>query len=130
MFDCVGTVCLFVNDQDVAKNFYVNKLGFELRQDMPMGPSSRWVAVAPKGAKTEVVLYKLDQNWEHYKNVVGKSQAITFNVTDMKTLAANLKARGVRFTLEPEVQPWGSQAVIVDDEGNGVVLVEPAPASP
>jgi catechol 2,3-dioxygenase-like lactoylglutathione lyase family enzyme len=119
----VGTVCLFVNDQDKAKDFYINKLGFELRQDFPMGPS-RWLAVAPKGAATEVILYKVDQNWEHYRQVVGKSQAITFNVTDMATLHTDLKAKGVRFALEPEKQPWGTQAIILDDENNGVILIE------
>ena len=123
MFEKIGTVCLFVNDQDKAKNFYVNKLGFELRMDMPMG-ESRWIAVAPKGAATELILYKVDANWEHYKPVIGKSQAITFNVTNLPALHAVLKAKGVRFTLEPEVQPWGSQAVMADDEGNQIVLIE------
>ena len=119
----VGTVCLFVNDQDKAKDFYVNKLGFELRQDVPMG-QSRWVAVAPKGAETEVILYKVDGNWEHYREVVGKSQAITFNVTGMEYLIAGLKAKGVRIALEPESQLWGKQAIIQDDEGNGLILIE------
>jgi lactoylglutathione lyase len=123
VFDSIATVCLFVNDQDKAKNFYVNKLGFELRTDLPMG-ESRWIAVAPKGAVTELILYKPDANWEHYKHVVGKAQPITINVTDMATLHAQLKSKGVRFAMEPEVQPWGTQAVILDDEDNATIIVE------
>jgi len=92
MIDAVATVCIFVNDQDKAKAFYTDKLGFELRQDSPMG-ESRWIAVAPRGARTELILYKLDENWEHDRQVVGKSQALTFNVTDMAALHADLKAR-------------------------------------
>ena len=94
MIDAIATVCIFVNDQDKAKAFYTEKLGFEVRQDAPMG-ASRWIAVAPKGARTEVILYKLDENWEHYRQVVGKSQALAFNVTDMNALHADLKAKGV-----------------------------------
>ena len=82
MIDAVATICIFVNDQDKAKAFYVDKLGFELHQDSPMGPDSRWIAVAPKGARTEVILYKMDENWQHYRQVMGKSQALTFNVSD------------------------------------------------
>ena len=123
MFEQIGTVCLFVNDQDKAKNFYVNTLGFELRSDISMG-ESRWLAVAPKGAATELVLYKIDSNWEHYRQVVGKSQPITFNVSNMPALHKALKAKGVRFILEPEAQAWGSQAIIADDEGNQVILIE------
>ena len=127
MFKAIGTVCLFVNDQDKAKNFWVNKVGFELRSDMPMGPSARWVAVAPAGSYTEMILYKLDENWEHYRNVVGKSQAITIDVNDMKQVHDTLKANGVKFVLEPESQIWGIQAIIQDDEGNQVILIQRAP---
>ena len=91
MIDAIATICIFVNDQDQAKAFYTEKLGFELRQDSPMG-ESRWLAVAPKGARTEVILYKLDANWEHYRQTMGKSQALTFNVTDIPALYEDLKA--------------------------------------
>lgn len=124
MIDAVATICIFVSDQDKAKAFYLDTLGFELRQDQPMGPDSRWVAVAPHGARTEVILYKLDANWEHYRQVRGKSQAITFNVTDMAALRADLHAKGVRFTQEPDKQPWGTFMTILDQDDNALLLVE------
>lgn len=126
MIDRVGTVCIFVSDQDQAKDFYTNVLGFELRQDAPLypGATARWVAVAPKGAETEVILYLPDENWEHYKGVVGKSQAITFNVADMDSVYSDLKSKGVKFVQEPDEQPWGTYATIQDSEGNHILLVE------
>lgn len=123
MIDAVATVCIFVNDQDKAKAFYTDVLGFELRQDSPMG-ESRWLAVAPKGARTEVILYKMDQNWEHYRQVMGKSQAITFNVTDIRALHADLKEKGVRITQEPDPQPWGTFMMILDQDDNALLMVE------
>jgi lactoylglutathione lyase len=123
MIDAVATICIFVNDQDKAKAFYTDVLGFELRQDSPMG-ESRWIAVAPKGARTEVILYKMDQNWEHYRKVMGKSQAITFNVTDIKALRADLKEKGVRITQEPDPQPWGTYMMILDQDDNALLMVE------
>ena len=85
---------------------------------------SRWIAVAPRGARTEVILYKLDDNWEHYRQVMGQSQVITFNVTDMAELYADLKAKGVRIVQEPEAQPWGTYMMILDEDNNGLLLVE------
>ncbi len=123
MIDALATVCVFVNDQDRAKAFYIDKLGFELRQDSPMG-ESRWIAVAPHGARTEVILYKMDENWQHYNEVKGKSQALTFNVTDMTALHADLKAKGVRITQEPDPQPWGTYMMILDEDDNGLLLVQ------
>ncbi len=123
MIDAVATVCVFVTDQDRAKAFYTDVLRFELRQDSPMG-ESRWIAVAPKGARTEVILYKMDQNWEHYRSVMGKSQAITFSVTDIAGLRDDLKAKGVRITQEPDPQPWGTYMMILDQDDNALLMVE------
>jgi len=126
MIDYISTVSLYVSDQDRAKEFYTKVLGFELRRDEPLypGATTRWVAVAPPGAKTEAILYVPDENWEHYRQVVGKSQSLTFNVTDMTALHADLKAKGVTFAQEPDVQPWGTYAIIEDSEGNHILLVE------
>jgi catechol 2,3-dioxygenase-like lactoylglutathione lyase family enzyme len=123
----VGTVCVFVSDQDRAKAFYTNTLGMELREDQPLypGATNRWVAVAPQGAETEIILYLPDENWQHYKQVVGKSQALTLNVTDMSALHDDLKSKGVKFVQEPDAQPWGTYATIEDSEGNKLILVEP-----
>ncbi len=85
---------------------------------------SRWLAVAPKGARTEIILYKMDQNWEHYREVMGKSQAITFNVTDIQGLRADLKEKGVRITQEPDPQPWGTYMMILDQDDNALLMVE------
>lgn len=122
----VGTVCVFVKDQNRAKDFYTRVLGMELRQDAPLypGSSARWIAVAPSGAKTEIILYLPDENWEHYRQVVGKSQAITLDVTDMPAVFENLKGKGVTFVQEPDQQPWGTYATIEDSEGNKILLVE------
>src|SRR5215510_4669675 len=121
----VGTVCVFVSDQDRAKTFYTNQLGLELRSDEPLypGAASRWIAVAPRGSETDIILYLPDENWDHYRQVVGKSQAITLDVTEMEKTAADLKAKGVVFVKEPDAQPWGTYATIQDSEGNHILLV-------
>lgn len=126
MINHVGTVSLFVADQDRAKAFYTDLLGFELRADAPLypGAEARWIAVAPAGAQTEIILYLPDENWEHYKGVVGKSQALTLDVRDMAATHEMLKAKGVTFVQAPDVQPWGTFAIIQDSEGNHLILVE------
>ena len=56
---------------------------------------------------------------------MGKSQAITFNVTDMPALYNDLKAKGVRIIQEPDPQPWGTYMMILDQDNNALLLVEP-----
>ena len=40
-------VCVYVLDQDSAYEFYVNKLGFKVNTDAPMGEGMRWLTVTP-----------------------------------------------------------------------------------
>lgn len=122
----VGTVSVFVGDQDRAKDFYTNVLGMELRTDASLfpGASARWIAVAPHGAETEIMLYLPEENWEHYKQVVGKSQAITIDVADLDDVHTELRGKGVTYVQEPDEQPWGTFATILDSEGNSLLLVQ------
>ena len=48
----VRTVGVAVTQQDRALEFYVDRLGFEKRLDVPMGQGARWIEVAPPGATT------------------------------------------------------------------------------
>ena len=41
MLTAVGTITVQVRDQDEALAYYTEKLGFEVRSDMPMGPEQR-----------------------------------------------------------------------------------------
>ncbi|HZS25784.1 MAG TPA: VOC family protein [Candidatus Angelobacter sp.] len=51
---------IFVIDQDVAKDFYVNKLGFEVKMDESMPNGFRWLTVSPKGQPDlEIILMKV-----------------------------------------------------------------------
>ena len=122
----VGTVSVFVGDQDRAKAFYTDVLGMELRTDAPLypGAEARWIAVAPPEAQTEIILYLPDENWDHYRHVVGQAQALTLTVKNIKSLYEALKEKGVKFTQEPDEQPWGTFATLVDSEGNKLLLVE------
>jgi catechol 2,3-dioxygenase-like lactoylglutathione lyase family enzyme len=48
MITKISHVCIYVLNQDEAYDFYVNKLGFEVRTDAPMDEGMRWLTVGPK----------------------------------------------------------------------------------
>ena len=62
MIQRMSHTTIFVTDQDKAKEFYVDKLGFEVRTDATMDNGYRWLTVGPKtqpdlrGCETEVFL--------------------------------------------------------------------------
>jgi len=126
MISRVGTVSVFVEDQDRAKAFYTEKLGMECTADNEMWPGAdaRWLSVAPVGAETQIVLYRFDENWEHYRETFGKSQSLTLQCEDIDETYRVYKERGVQFLGEPETQFWGRFVMMVDSEGNTLILVQ------
>jgi lactoylglutathione lyase len=114
VIDAVAFVSISVADQDRAKKFYTEQLGFELALDVPMGDldGPRWIEVRPPGARTGIVLY-------HDPEGAGSFGPCVFDTDDINATADDLKAKGVEILEEPRVAEWGSWwARFRDSEGN------------
>lgn len=124
MITNIATVTVFVEDQDRAKAFYTEKLGFELLKDSEMFPGTgiRWLTVAPKGCATELTLFPMGEPQAHYRQAMGKPQCFTLHCDDLMETCRELRAKGLRFLGEPQAQDWGSFAMLIDSEGNQIVL--------
>ena len=124
MITTIATVSVFVEDQERAKAFYTEKLGMEVRTDAEMFPGApmRWITVAPEGYPTVISLFPMGEQWEHYRPAMGKPQAFTLHCDDIDETYRELKDKGVQFLGEPQKQNWGSFAILVDSEGNQIVL--------
>jgi lactoylglutathione lyase len=124
MLTRVGTISVFVRDQDKALEFYTAKLGFNKRSDMPMGNGQRWIEVAPPGAQTRILLYKPTQDMPgaaSYRAAIakiGKDTGMVMETDDIVKTFADLKARGVKIVDEPKKMPYGWWGVFADQDGN------------
>ncbi|HZS46813.1 MAG TPA: VOC family protein [Blastocatellia bacterium] len=113
---------IFVSDVDRAYDFYVNKLGFEVKTDQPMG-DSRWLELVPPGAETRIAVCKPFSGQSDAR--IGGFTAISFNTDDIQATYEELSAKGVHFTEKPARQPWGDiQAQFADPDGNVFLLTE------
>jgi predicted enzyme related to lactoylglutathione lyase len=135
MIDRLSHATIYVLDQDSAKAFYTEKLGFEVRQDARLG-NFRWLTVGPKDQEDlELVLMPVDgapnlgESKDALRELVkaGKLGAAVFATRDCKKTHAELKAKGVKFISEPAERPYGVEAMFVDDSGNLFSLTERKP---
>jgi uncharacterized glyoxalase superfamily protein PhnB len=129
MIKRLSIVPLIVKDQDEAFKFYTEKLGFEKVTDV-MGPI-HFLTVAPKeGKDTEILLQIPDpkimgeEKATELTNQIGKTSFI-FIVDNCQKTIEELREKGVKILMEPQTQPYGSQAIIADLYGNAHVLREP-----
>ena len=105
-----------VADQDRARDFYVNTLGFELIADIPMGPDQRWVQVGAPGAQTSLTLVTWFETMP-----AGSLRGLVIESDD---LTADIEALGARGLAVSDVQaaPWGQFVTCEDPDGNGLIL--------
>lgn len=109
-----------VRDQDRALDFYLNRLGFTLVTDQPMGPGRRWIEVKPPKGETGVALFTPDGQEDR----IGTFANTSWECDDIERTYTELKAKGVEFVKGPERQPWGVFCIMKDSEGNQIVLSE------
>jgi catechol 2,3-dioxygenase-like lactoylglutathione lyase family enzyme len=134
--------CYYVLDQERAKQFYTEKLGFELRNDVSMGgefegagEGFRWLTVGPPD-QPDVEIILADpamgndaETADQIRALVAKGAMGTgvLEADDVRKTYEELTARGVVFTQEPAERPYGVEALLRDDSGNWFSLVERSP---
>jgi catechol 2,3-dioxygenase-like lactoylglutathione lyase family enzyme len=114
----VTVVSIPVSDQDRAKKFYVDQLGFELVRDDASMPGMRWLQVRPTGGSTSLTLVTWLDSMP-----AGSLQGLVFRSTDLSADYERLVAEGVPFDAPPQQQPWAAlETVVRDPDGNRLVL--------
>jgi catechol 2,3-dioxygenase-like lactoylglutathione lyase family enzyme len=119
LIEQVQIVSVPVSDQDRAKAFYVDFLGFDLLEDTPFDSGMRWVQVAPKASTASLTLVTWFESMPP-----GSLQGLVVATDDIHATYDELSAKGVPFDFPPTEQPGGLQAVFRDPDGNGLVLWE------
>jgi catechol 2,3-dioxygenase-like lactoylglutathione lyase family enzyme len=119
---------VFVDDQAKALDFYTKKLGFMVKNDVPLG-EHRWLTVVSKEAPdgTELLLEpSAHPAVGPYKTALVNDgiPAASFKVDDLKRERERLRQLGVEFTTEPMEAGPVRMAVFDDTCGNLIQLVE------
>jgi predicted enzyme related to lactoylglutathione lyase len=102
-----------VSDIDRAKEFYVNKVGFNDDHDHQVNDELRFVQLTPPGSACSIALTTGAHQMEP-----GRIDGLQMVVDDADAARADLAGRGVEVS---EVQdfPWGRFVFFNDPDGNG-----------
>jgi catechol 2,3-dioxygenase-like lactoylglutathione lyase family enzyme len=123
----ISIVSVWVLDQDAAKHFYSEQLGFTVTNDIPLENGMRWLTVRPPGSTGQELLLMdpshsmLDEETAQQVRALVAKGALSPGVmatTDCRGDHEELASRGVEFTQEPAERPYGVEAVLRDNSGN------------
>ena len=132
MITNVSLVSVWVTDLDKALAFYTDVLGFEARDDITLGEDFRWVTVGHP-SQPELQLHLTTPSKPLSDDLIAamtRAQAegglpgVGLHVDDCRLTYKELSAKGVEFIQEPQDRPYGVEALMRDNSGNWIVLVE------
>ena len=130
---------VWVLDQNEALDFYVGKLGMEVRSDVDLG-FMRWLTVGVPGDTGREILLELPAPpsvdpaaAEQVRQLVTKGAtgfAVGFATDDCRKTYETLLARGVEFTQEPVERDYGIDIGLRDPFGNHIRIVQHTTGAP
>ncbi|MGC4961733.1 VOC family protein [Gordonia sp. DT218] len=134
MINGISIHSIYVLDQDAALEFYVGRLGFVVTTDVDMG-FMRWLTIAAPGQPDREILLSLpgppsisDDAAGTVRDLLTRGALGTTILTtdDCRGTYAELLAKGVEFTQEPEDQPYGIDCAFRDPFGNQIRMTQRA----
>ena len=118
----IATVVIPVADQDRQVDFYVDRLGFTKRVDVPFGNGYRWVEVGIGDESTTIALAPPPEN----TSTGNRETGISLQTDDIDAFHAALKAAGV--DVDESVMRMGDPVPpmfwLRDPEGNVLLVVQ------
>lgn len=125
---------IFVLDQESARDFYVNKLGFDIVMDVPVGDKGSWLTVRPQDQKElQITLIPINTGLMFVGVIADqltqlvKKGAFGFGIFECKDIYVTfeeLTKKGVEFIKEPQPGVSGIEAIFKDDSGNWFSLIQ------
>jgi catechol 2,3-dioxygenase-like lactoylglutathione lyase family enzyme len=136
MIDVISHLNVWVNDQDEAKAFYTEKLGFEVREDSTLDEYDgyRWLTVGPPGQPDVSVILSAPVppaiDPESAKQIIALVAAGVMGpgilrTADCRKTCKELEERGVELTQQPDERFYGIDAALRDPSGNEWRVVQP-----
>ena len=118
----LGQVMLYVNDQEQAKAFWTEKMGFEVISDVNNG--LRIITIAPTDeAQTSIVLHDKKKIQEMSPELHLSTPSLMFYADHVESLYEEYKAKGITVG-ELVSMGFGKVFNFADDEGNYFAVTE------
>ncbi|CEI73064.1 MULTISPECIES: VOC family protein [Romboutsia] len=124
MIDKIGKITIYVNNQEEAKEFWINKMNFIVKLEKQMGPSMKWLEVGPsKEEFTTFVIYDKNMMLSQNPKANVNHPNIILSTRDIENTYNKMKSNEVEVG-ELMIMPYGKIFSFKDQDGNDYLVRE------
>ena len=122
MIDKINKITIYVENQEEAKDFWLNKMGFVLRAENVMMGGTKWIEVSPKDdEKTMFVLYDKNLMAQQNTSINVGHPSIILHSNDIEKSHEDMKKAGIKVEDIMNL-PYGNMYKFLDNEGNSYLV--------
>ena len=131
MIDSIGGVVIMVSDQAQAVKFYAEKMGFDIRLNVPFY-GGKWIEVAPKDSECTLSIMEPNphmmspEETELAKKNIGTNTGVWFYTSNIQSTYEELKSKGVDISA-PQKQELGGVMSLVKDLDENIFTLSSSP---
>lgn len=123
MIQKIGKITIYVTDQEQAKDFWVNQVGFVVKFEQSMGPM-KWLEVGPSEDEfTTFVLYNKEAMAKQNPSASLGHPNIILSTSDIQATYDSLQSKQVKVG-ELQIMPYGKMFSFSDPDGNAYLVRE------
>ncbi|WP_195939125.1 VOC family protein [Romboutsia sp. 1001713B170131_170501_G6] len=124
MIDKIGKITIYANDQEEAKEFWINKMNFIVKLEKQMGPSMKWLEVGPSEEEfTTFVIYDKNLMLSQNPKANVNHPSIILSTSDIENTYNKMKLNEVEVG-ELMIMPYGKMFSFKDQDGNDYLVRE------
>lgn len=124
MIKKIAKITIYVEDQEEAKKFWTEKVGFVVKFEQNMGPGMKWLEVGPSENEfTTFVLYDKKMMKEQNPAANVGHPSLILSTDEIDRTYEELKSNGVKLD-EIQKLPYGSMFRFYDQDENQFLVRE------
>ena len=122
MINKIFKITIYVNNQEEAKKFWVDKMGFEVKREENMIGEHKWLEVSPKDDdSTTFVLYDKNLMKSQNSSINVGHPSVMLYTKDIEKSYSDMKSIGI-VVGEIMNYPYGKMYNFFDNDGNTYLL--------
>lgn len=124
MINKIGKITIYVENQEEAKRFWIEKMNFIVKLEQPMGPKMKWLEVGPSEDEfTTFIIYEKNIMKAQNPDANLGHPNVILSADDIESTYNEMKSKDIQVE-DLMIMPYGKMFKFKDQDNNEYLVRE------